>query len=105
MSLENQQLNSGEMFGGGNYEKECRECKHKNVFKIPQFEIINTASVSAIVFAHPEIQFCEKCAKGYQFVLGGISENGFMYGFLPVKNPPGTVIKPPSTLWVPGGNS
>ena len=96
-------INTGQLHSIGpneTYTKKCKECGTENTFTIPKYEIVNSTSVSAVVFSHPEPQYCDKCGKAYQFIIGTVE--GVAIGFIGLaKDPRGQIISPPKGIYIP----
>ncbi len=46
------------------------QCDQSFVVMMPRAEVINTMSVSMVVWAHSDVQACPHC--GHSFVAGGV---------------------------------
>jgi len=83
------------------------ECKKQFVVTVPQGEVVNSFTLSMVVWAHPDAQPCPHCGTGYQMRLKGIGQPAV--GFIPVRQrSDASVIVPPAGMKLPpppgGGN-
>ena len=76
----------------------CIKCKFEFEVFTPKVDVIEAATISALVWAHPEPQRCPKCGQGYQMQV--MQLKGFTIGFKPVqtKEDARLVIPPPPGL-------
>lgn len=65
----------------------CKSCGYLNQFIPPIYEVLNSQSVSMIVFAHPDVQCCAQCNAPHQFVIAeqGMKNIGLPIGFVRVR--------------------
>lgn len=67
----------------------CFGCKQTIELPLPKPEISNTATVSALFFAHERIPICPNCKQPYMFLIKGLDENNaviFLYVPLQAKS-------------------
>jgi len=78
------------------------DCKKAIVVSVPQPEITNKLTFSAVVFAHPEPQFCPHCGAAHGCAIAVIGDIRLRWGLMPSKRdanliklaPPGVKLPP-----------
>jgi hypothetical protein len=71
------------------------ECKQEFVVMIPPAEVINSATVSIVVWTHPEMQNCPHCGVPYQMSIRRLGGAELVWRPIQMQRRAGIVVPPP----------
>lgn len=71
----------------------CYQCKQAIELMLPKPEITNTATVSAMMFAHERIPICPLCKQPYMFLIQGLDDQQrVIFVFVPLQQKSGGLV-------------
>jgi len=76
------------------------ECTQHFVVEVAAAEVINTLSLSAIVWAHPDVQSCPHCGVAYQMRLLKVESPTIKFDPVRVRSD-ANIIVPPAGMKLP----
>ena|ERR1035437_7886847 len=78
-----------------------KECGKEFIVLLPHAEVINSTSVSIVIWTHPEVQACPHCGIPYQMSVRKIQGVEVAWGPVRTQREAGIVVPPPG-FKVPG---
>jgi len=88
--------------GRDTFDIQCAnpDCRQMFVVEMPRADVINTLTISQIVWAHPDVQSCPHCGCGYQMQLLRVESPTIRWS--PVKTrQDANIIIPPAGMKIP----
>ena len=86
---------------------QCCKCQQPVALYIPQMQVVNTLTISGLMFSHEEPQMCKGCGQQYLFKIGGYQppqadgSGGILIVFVPIVPKP--VEAASRIITMPGG--
>ena len=77
------------------------DCKKTFVVEIPVAEVINTATISGVIWTHPEAQGCPFCGLSYQMRLMRVEAPQLRFDPIRMRSDASRIAVPPPGLKLP----